>query len=87
MTSKNGVFKRSEKARGRALNKEFNKEDFFTFTTEILLDQSNLQVLGKHVQRGYGMVQSSLGKVNAFVIIIKMHGTIYCVEKKSSRIS
>lgn len=48
MTSKkNGVFKRSEKARGGgALNKEFNKEDFFTFTTEILLDQSNLQVLG-----------------------------------------
>lgn len=37
---------------------------------------------GKHVPRKYRMVQSSLGKVNAFVSIIKMQDTIYCVEKK-----
>lgn len=38
MIFKNGVFKRSEKVRGRVLNKEFNKEDFFIFIIEILFD-------------------------------------------------
>lgn len=47
MTSKKtGYLKEVKRQGGGALNKEFNKEDFFTFTTEILLDQSNLQVLG-----------------------------------------
>lgn len=48
MTSKKTGYLKEVKRQGGggALNKEFNKEDFFTFTTEILLDQSNLQVLG-----------------------------------------